>query len=266
MLPFLLVIALGLAPPTVELTLAESRPLGYAKTHHVQGLAIDAKRVYVSSVERATSLGWLFVLNRASLAIESTHRLALASQYHPGGMQLRDGRLYLPLAEYRPLSSASLLMIDLSPLDDPNKSQRRVVIRSWTSIDDHIGGIAVDPAGRMFIANWDAKLIRTVGTNGQIERESPNPTGIAYQEMEWHDGILWCAGNTKEKNQVHSVVDLIDPSTGQWTKRYQLAGKRSDGASDFAHEGFTKEGSQLWLLPEDGPKSTLYRFDLPTEP
>ncbi len=154
MLPFVLVIAVGLTPPTVELTLAESRPLGYAKTHHVQGLAIDSKRVYVSSVERATSLGWLFVLNRASLTIESTHRLALASQFHPGGMQLRDGRLYLPLAEYRPLSSASLLIIDLSPLDDPNKSQRRVAIRSWTSIDDHIGSIAVDPAGRMFIANW----------------------------------------------------------------------------------------------------------------
>jgi hypothetical protein len=263
MLPFLLAIVIGQSPPVVTLTLVESRPLGYAKTHHVQGLAMDAKRVYVSSVERATQLGWLFVFDRTSLAIESTHRIALASQYHPGGMQLRDGRLYLPLAEYRPRSSASLLTIDLAPLDDPNKSHRRVAIRAWTSIDDHIGGIGVDLEGRMFVANWDAKLIRIIGTTGQAEREFPNPTGVAYQEMEWHDGFLWCAGNTNEKEKARSVVDLINPASGQWEKRYLLAGKRPDGSNDFAHEGFTKEGNQLWLLPEDGPKSTLYRFELP---
>ncbi len=244
------------------MTLAESKPLGYAKTHHVQGLAMDAKRVYVSSVERANQLGWLFVFDRASLAIESTHRLALASQYHPGGMQLRGRQLYLPLAEYRPRSSASLLTIDLAPLDDPNKALRRVAILSWQSFGDHIGGIAADPEGRLFVANWDSKLIRTLSKDGQLQREFSNPTGVAYQEMEWHDGLLWCAGNTKEKDETRSVVDLIDATTGQWTKRYLLTGNRPDGSSDFAHEGFTKEGNQLWLLPEDGPKSTLYRFDL----
>ncbi len=263
MLPFLLAIVISQSPPVVTLTLAETKPLGYAKTHHVQGLAMDAKRVYVSSVERATQLGWLFVFDRGSLAIESTHRIALASQYHPGGLQLRDGRLYLPLAEYRPLSSSSLLTVDLSPLDDPNKSHRRVAIRSWQSIDDHIGGVAVDQDGRMFVANWDAKVIRTVAASGQIEREFPNPTGVAYQEMEWHDGFLWCAGNIKEKEMSQSVVDLIDPANGAWKKRYRLSGHRPDGSNDFAHEGFTKEGNQLWLLPEDGPKSTLYRFELP---
>jgi hypothetical protein len=253
---------LAQAPKIDCLALSESRPLGYAKTHHVQGLAIDEKRVYVSSVERAGQLGWLFIFDRSTLAIESTHRFALAGQYHPGGMQRQGKTLHLPLAEYRKESSASLLTIDLAPLDATLPRERTVLVRHWLPMSDHVGGLACDDQGVRYAANWDSRTVKVIDPTGTIRHEWTNPTGVAYQDMEWHDGLLWCAGNARSKGGMVSVVDALEPTEGKWVRRWELTGQRADGQSDFAHEGFTKEGNALWFLPEDGPRSTLYRFDL----
>ncbi|MBY0586746.1 hypothetical protein K2X85_06195 [bacterium] len=252
------------APLETTLSLAESRPLGLARTYHVQGISLDPKRLYVSSVERSARSGWLFVFDRATLTCQQTCRLAIGNQYHPGGMQLRDARLHLPLAEYRASSSAVLLTIDVTGLDHEEKPQRRLMIHASATLPDHVGGLACDDRGHRYAANWDCKLVREIDPAGNVVREFSNPTGVAYQEIEYHDAHLWCAGNLKGNGPERSLVDVIDLVTKQVVRRYFLAGSRATGGSDFAHEGFTKEGNHLWFLPEDGPHSTLYRFDLPS--
>lgn len=260
---WLTMVLLSGGPVETRLALAETRPLSLTRTYHVQGLAMDAERVYVSSVERASRSGWLFVLDRPTLSIRHSYRLAIGDQFHPGGMQLQQGVLHLPLAEYRALSTSVLLRVDPSQWSKPAKESRRPTIAVSHAVDDHVGCLACDDQGVLYAGNWDCKQFRVMDATGRKVREFSNPTGVAYQDFEWHESLLWCAGNLKEGNQLRSVVDVIDPQAGACVRRYLLEGTRATGGSDFAHEGFTKEGNRLWLLPEDGPNSTLYRFDLP---
>lgn len=240
------------AVQTEELRLVQSYPLAFAETHHVQGLAADPTRYFVSSVERGAGVGWIFQIDRAGGKAVRSARFALGPQYHPGGMQLRDGRLYVPLAEYRPKSTTTLLVLDADDLR---------VLQTFP-MKDHIGAVAVDGQGRMYAANWDAREITVLSPAGEELERRANPTGVAYQDMEWRDGRLWGCGNAKTPSGPRSVVDVIDVETWTHVRRCFLDGERRTGGSNFSREGFTKEGSRLLLLPEDGPSSTVYVFEL----
>ena len=88
---------------------------------------------------------------------------------------------------------------------------------------------------------------------------------MAYQDFEFHDGALWGTGRLKQDKTTLSVVDVIDTRTWKLAKRYVLRGKTRTGNDDFSREGFSKLDSALYLLPEDGPNSTVYRFALPRD-
>lgn len=241
------------AAETIDLALAESVPIEFARTHHVQGVARDENRWYITSVDRGTRSGWLFALSAANHRLDASHRLALAAQIHPGGMQLREGKLYVPLAEYRPTSTSSILVIEAATC----RVERTI------PIDDHIGACASAEDGTLVLGNWDCRDIYTVDREGHVVAKRPNPTGVAYQDWEVHDGKIWGSGNTTLGGERASVVDVIDLATLTLEKRFRLLGERKTGGDDFSREGFTKVGNSLWLLPEDGPNTTLYRFDLP---
>jgi hypothetical protein len=239
------------AVETVELALAQSHPFAFAETHHVQGLAADADRFYASSVERGANVGWMFQVDRADGKALRTARFVLGPQYHPGGMQLRDGKLYVPLAEYRPKSTTTILVLDANDFR---------VLQSFP-VRDHIGAVAVDDRGGMYAANWDAREIYFLNAAGEEVERRANPTGVAYQDVEWRDGRLWGCGNAKTPSGPRSVVDVVDVATWKHVRRFLLAGERRTGGSNFSREGFTLDGRRLLLLPEDGPNSTVYVFE-----
>lgn len=242
-------IALAAEPEALELL--DAMPIDHASTHHVQGLSANEHRYFLSSVEKEARCGWLFVIDRRSLKATRALRLALGEQYHPGGMQLANGKLYLPLAEYRPKSTSTILVIDA----ESGAPERAIPVA------DHIGAVAVSDNGTIFAANWDAREIRTLDAAGAELGKRANPTGVAYQDMEWHDGGLWCAGQARIEDTLVAVVDVLDDATLDLTQRYLLHGRRRTGGSNFAHEGFTKERNRLLLVPEDGPNSTVYVFE-----
>jgi hypothetical protein len=237
----------------VNLSLQATTPLASDSTNHVQGLAVDGKRFFLSSVDKGEKTGWVYVIDRDTYKIQKSIRLALGDQYHPGGMQLVGDFLYVPLAEYRPKSSATILKVDT----------RNYQVHFVARVDDHVGAIAVAKDGTMYLANWDAREIIILEPDGKVREKKLNPTSTAYQDMEWHEGKLWGTGHTSVNNRPTSVIDVIDIDGWEVAQRFTLSGKTTSGNAHFGREGFTKEGNILWFVPEDGPKSTLYKFQLP---
>jgi hypothetical protein len=231
----------------IELPLAESWPIEVA-THHVQGVCVDAHSIWLSAVERATKQGYVWRLNRSNREVQASQKFALGAQFHPGGMQLTGTGLWMPLAEYRPRSTATILCLDPTTLQE----------RTRFSVPDHIGGVAGDGTGRLWLANWDCRQIYLYSELGQLRQTFEGPTGVAYQDFEFHEGELFCAGQLRGAGT--AVVDVLTADTLEQRQRYVLTGKTRTGNSLFCREGFCKFGDDFYLLPEDGPHTTLYRF------
>lgn len=242
------------SPVTIELELAESWPIDH-QTHHVQGLAATDQMFWISSVDRAAKRGFVYRVDRGSLKVVVERNVTEGAQIHPGGMQLVGDELWVALAEYRPRSRGAVLRLDPTTLAE---------LGSFT-VEDHIGAVATDGRERVYAVNWDSRTIYTFERSGKLITEAPNPTNVAWQDIEWHDGRLWCLGQTKIDGQQRGVIDVLDVDGWKPLRRYVLAGQPKSVRSTFGREGFTRLGESILVLPEDGPHSTVYRFPLPAE-
>jgi len=241
----------------VDVKVAESWPIDH-ELHHVQGLAASDKWFWITSVDRRARRGYVYRVSRETLKVVAQRDITLDAQCHPGGMQLAADRLWVPVAEYRPRSTSTVLQLDPMSLETLDKF----------SLADHLGGAAVDAERHVFTANWDARTIYVLDAAGKELERRDNPTGVAYQDFEFHDGKLYCAGstkldaagNTKSDGQPTAVVDVIDVAKWTLVDRYALRGELRSGGNNFCREGFCKLGDSFYVLPEDGPNATVYRF------
>ena len=121
-------------------------PLAF-DTFHPQAMEVTADRIYLSSVQiiEPTSrypkpvdgydrtpgkgVGHLFVLDRQGKLLRDIV-LGEGNSYHPGGLDVADGHVYLPVAEYRPNSAAILYRVDTTTFE----------VEKLFTVDDHIGG------------------------------------------------------------------------------------------------------------------------------
>lgn len=241
-------------PDPVELTAVESWPVRHP-THHIQGLCVDRDHFWISSVERKAKKGWVYLVDRHTLTVTKEREISIGEQYHPGGMQVVGGELWVPVAEYKPTSTSTMLCLDAMSLE---------TLRSFPLLD-HIGGVAVSDDGTIYAANWDCKTLYELDADGKILGRKPNPTGVAYQDLKWHQGKLWGTGSVGILKLNTGIVDVIDPDQWALKQRYRLAGKTADGGSNFGREGLAIFEDSLYLLPEDGPHTTVHRFPLPSE-
>ena len=249
----------------IDLKLTESWPIDHP-LHHVQGLAVSDQWFWITSVDRRTRRGYVYRVSRETLKVVAERDITLDAQCHPGGMQLAADRLWVPVAEYRPRSTSSVLQLDPMSLETLDKF----------ALADHLGGAAVDAGRRVYTANWDARTIYVLDAAGKELERHDNPTGVAYQDFEFHEGKLYsagstkldaagstkldAAGNTKVDGHPTAVVDVIDVAKWTLVDRYALRGELRSGGGNFCREGFCKFGDSFYVLPEDGPNATVYRF------
>lgn len=216
------------------------------ETRHVQGIAVDGQRLWVTSVDRAARKGWLF-----EYELETGKRLRAAEvqqgeMYHPGGFDQDEESLWIPVAEYRP-------------------GGRTVVQRRWkqtlelmTSFEaaDHLGALAVLPEGLLAV-NWDAQQFHLYSRDGKLLWSRRNPHGARYQDMKRRYGSIAAAGLLGRGEAARSVVDWLDPGTLMLLERETLG--RTDRGVPNANEGMDLRDGMLLLLPEDAP-SRLFVF------
>lgn len=145
-------------------TLADTLDLDF-DTFHTEGLAVTRNHLFLSAVEileptrkyptpvdgydrtPGKVVGHLFVMDREG-HLQKDIVLGEGDRYHPGGIEF-DGRdVWVPVAEYRPDSSAILYRVDASTLK---------VTRAF-DVDDHIGGIVLDKTTGHLVGNtWGSR-------------------------------------------------------------------------------------------------------------
>ena len=220
------------------------------KLFHVQGVDFDTHRIWVTSVDRKHRRGFLSEFDRATGALLRRVDLTDGVRYHPGGIAAFGHSIWVPVAEYKPNSSAVLEEIDTDTL----QVRRRILVA------DHLGCVAAS-ASNLIAGNWDSKLLYVfdLGADNAVHIV-PNPSRTRYQDMKLVDGDLIASGTlTRSRGE----IDWIDWRS--MTLSHSLrSGKTtpstpSGNVSLYTRAGMTIAGHELYLVPLDGP-SRMFHF------
>src|SRR5215471_11597366 len=74
--------------------------------YHVQGIALDREHIWVTSVDSEKKRGYVHQFNRATHRFERQVDVTDGVLFHPGGLSVSGDSIWVPVAEYRPNSSA----------------------------------------------------------------------------------------------------------------------------------------------------------------
>lgn len=220
--------------------------------YHVQGVALQPTRIWATSVDNAGKRAWLHEFDRASGKALRRIELTDGARYHPGGISVADGLIWVPVAEMRADSSAVLLGIDAATLE----------VRRRIAVADHIGCIAVS-GSRLVGGNWDSRLLYEIDVaSGQTVRIVPNPSDTHFQDMKFDGRHLVAGGN---RDWISGTVDWIDWPSGKVVRSLKAGAvgtvRPFGRGGPLTGEGMAIEGRDLYLLPEDGP-SRLFHYRL----
>lgn len=255
---FLIVSSLSVAnaPPPFDGAIEQARLMGALKLEgelfHVQGLELDSRRIWITSVDEKRRKGYIHEFDRLTGKLRRRLELTDGAKYHPGGISLSGGSIWVPVAELRPNSSAVLVEVDTETLQ----------VRRKIHVADHLGCVAA--SDRSLVAgNWDSKLLYIFDLADQAKvRIVPNPSQTRFQDMKFVGGQLVAGGSLTLWS---GAVDWIDwPSmTLRRTLRAGAIGpvRPLGRGGPYTGEGMAIEGRDLYVVPEDGP-SRLFHFRL----
>lgn len=235
-----------------QATLLDAQPLG-GSLFHVQGLALEPSRVWATSVDNTNQTAWLHEFDRITGKALRRIELTDGARYHPGGISVADGLIWVPLAEMRPNSTTTLMALDSTTL----KVRRKIAVA------DHLGCVAV--SGRKLVAgNWDSRLLYEFDTvTGQQLQAVPNPSATRYQDIKFVGDQLVASGNL---DWISGTVDWIDWPSRRVMRRLEAGAvgtiRPFGRGGPLTGEGMAIEGRDLYFLPEDGPGRLFhYRLD-----
>jgi Family of unknown function (DUF6454) len=213
--------------------------------YHVQGVDLDSRRVWVTSVDAPNRKGYLHEFSLATGALLRVREIQDGDRFHAGGIATDDKSIWIPVAEYRRNSSAVI----------QQRSKRTFDLEFQFDVPDHIGCIAVTPE-LLIGGNWDSREFYVWNHRGKLIRKVPSATGNAYQDMKLYEGQLVASGVLPDGA---GAVDWLD------LRSLRLLRRLSAGVTDhgvlFTSEGMAIAEDRLLLLPEDGP-SRLFIFKL----
>ena len=158
---------------------------------HPQGMEIDRETglLYLTAVEvienrDKTRQYWgagrahLFECNIEGQTVRSVNlRSENENEYHPSGMVLIDGVMFIALSQYGPETSATIIKFNL---------------KKWTyeklfSIPDHVGLVVPNLDGdELFLGTWGSRDYYCTDLEGHIKekRPTPSPDGLEHQDAQ----------------------------------------------------------------------------------
>ncbi len=250
-------------------------------THHPQGLVVTQDRFYLSSVEiieptvrypepkdgydrsPGKGVGHLFVIDRVTGRLIKDVKLGHGIVYHPGGIDLFGDQILVPVAQYRPNSSADIYTVDT----------RTFEVKHLFGVKDHIGGVVFDASANRFVGNsWGSRTFYEWSARGRQQRTWANPQSmIDFQDCQYvAAGKAACGG----------VTNLPTPDGGT----YELGGvalidlERRAVINAFPFQQWSAGGHvmtrnpvklaarpgglTLWAAPDDGEQGTaIYTWE-----
>lgn len=223
------------------------------ETFHVQGIALSPKRIWITSVDNGGKRAWLHEFDRASGKPLRRRELTDGARYHPGGLSVADGSIWVPVAEMRAKSSATLVEIDAQTFE----------VRRRIAVSDHIGCLAAS-GDKLIGGNWDSRLLYVFDKrSGRTERVIPNPSQTRFQDMKVVGGQLVAGGNIDWLSGTIDWIDMATMKVSRSIKAGAVGPVRPFGrGGPLTGEGMAIEGRDIYLVPEDGPSRVFhYRMD-----
>ncbi len=214
-------------------------------TYHVQGVDFDNRELWITSVDRPKRRGFLHAFSMTTGELLREVEVQDGDRFHPGGIAADGDSLWIPVAEYRPASSALI----------ERRNKRTLALEAQFEVADHIGCVAAGPG---FIAggNWDSKDFYFWDRRGRLIRKAAVITGVAYQDMKFEAGHIVASGNLPDHS---GAIDWLDYPSLRLARRIR-AGNTDRGVL-YTREAMAIHGNVLMLVPEDGPSRVLM-FDL----
>jgi len=213
---------------------------------HVQGVDLDSRHIWVTSVDVANSKGYLHQFDRATGRFLRRLELTDGARYHPGGISLHGASIWVPVAEYRSNSSAVIEEIDMETLQ----------LRRKIPVADHLGCVAVSDQA-IVAGNWGSQSLYVFDPrSGKQVRMVPNPSATNYQDMKFDHGQLVAGGSL---TPLTGAIDWIDWPSMRVVRTVHAGA--TDRAISYTGEGMALKGRDLFVIPEDGP-ARLFHFRL----
>jgi hypothetical protein len=194
-------------------------------TYHPEGLVVTADRFYLTSTQvteptktypasvdgfdrtPGKGIGHLFVIDRGGKLVKDVI-LGHGDVYHPGGIDLHGDDLWVPVAQYRPGSTAEIDRVDVRTLE----------VTAEFTVDDHIGGIVYDAStGHLVGNNWGSRKFYEWTPSGKSVTTWKNPENLVdFQDCQYvPKGEMACGGITNLPQT---------PSAGGTKATYELGG------------------------------------------
>ncbi len=189
---------------------------------------------------------------------------------HPGGFDSDGNAFWIPVSASRPHSRTVVLRFPVQPDKPLAESASEIAL----AVDDHIGAIAYDRAGkRLYGANWDTKVIYCWQSDGTLEKKisqgelirGDRDWALAVQDWKGIDGGRILAGGIDKASncapdESPATVALLD-----LPQRIQLAATRLPRPAGTPHavtrEGLAVFGDRMFFLPDDlGQNAHVFRY------
>jgi Family of unknown function (DUF6454) len=199
---------------------------------HPQGMEIDAASglLYITAVEMikerdvarrypGTGRAHLFECNIEGRTVRSvTLTSDYETEYHPSGMVLIDGTMFIALAQYLPESSATIIKFN---------------VKDWSyeklfRIQDHVGLVVPNlHDGELLLGNWGSRDYYCTDLLGNIKskRQTPCRDNMEHQDAQLircadgRGGMILATGVTAVDMQYFGL-DVID--IANWTIKTSL--------------------------------------------
>ncbi len=194
-------------------------------TFHTEGIAFTPAHIFLSAVQileptvkyptpqggydrtAGKGVGHLFVLDKAG-NLQKDIALGEGDMYHPGGIDFDGANIWVPVAQYRPNSSAIIYRVDTTSLKVTKQFQ----------VPDHFGGIVMDQRTGHLVGNtWGSRRFAEWNLRGKQLKTWDNPNFfIDYQDCQYAaTSKMLCAGVTNLPQT---------PTAGGETATYELGG------------------------------------------
>jgi hypothetical protein len=194
-------------------------------TYHTEGIAYSQDHIFLSAVQiiepttkfptpqngfdrtAGKGIGHLFVMDKAG-NLQKDITLGEGDMYHPGGLDFDGTNVWIPVAQYRPNSSAIIYRVDASTLD----------VHKQFEVKDHFGGIVMDKQTGHLIGNtWGSRRFAEWDLQGKQLSAWENPNFfIDYQDCQYvPNSKMLCDGITNLPQT---------PAAGGSSATYELGG------------------------------------------
>ncbi len=194
-------------------------------TFHTEGIAFSPDHIFLSAVQiieptvkyptpkggfdrtPGKGIGHLFVMDKSG-NLQKDVVLGEGDMYHPGGIDFDGTNVWVPVAQYRPNSSAIIYRVDANNLE----------VHKQFEVEDHFGGIVMNKQSGHLIGNtWGSRRFAEWDLDGKQLATWQNPDNfIDYQDCQYAtNSKMLCAG----------VANLPQtPAAGGTAGTYELGG------------------------------------------